>query len=195
MDIRHEYLNAIGISEDTYLDEKLAVDRVRATYGTARRGQLGISAGQTIWTEFFQEMVPTVGSFPTSTDAFDSLAVEKIKVLTGMLRVEGKGDFGRAQKMFNLFMKDFWALGKVSSGTEPCLHLPVDGGVLSKLTRVPPGWSTWTKVSLDDGEESVLSGYLRIQHSYRRYWHDTGARYGSPIEFDQVIWNRILLVP
>jgi hypothetical protein len=94
--------------------------------------------------------------------------------------------------MFNLFLKDHWALNVVPSQSETLLHLPLDRIVLSKLTMIPPPWTAWTKVALTTStQQQVVGTYLQIQASFRAYWERIAPRFTSPIEMEQFIWHRI----
>jgi hypothetical protein len=118
--------------------------------------------------------------------------------LTALLRQNNtRDDFGVAQKMFNLFLKDHWALNVFPAQSEILLHLPLDRRILEHLrdqNRPSPWDGPWTKVTVNpQTQANVLAGYLQIQDTFRAYWAQShiSACFASPIEMDQMLWHQI----
>ena len=110
MPFKNDYLMAVEISEETYNAADTAITRVRAIYRAARKGNLNRQAAKILWQSFFVPLRRQLQQLPTSREAYDSFACRRIRKLARLLRKLHRGDFGIAQKMFNLFMKDHWAL-------------------------------------------------------------------------------------
>jgi hypothetical protein len=185
------YLAAVNITPATYADHVLAMRRICKIYQTARTGKLGDMLGGHLWTSFFSPLAAGFATFPATQPLYDNFATNQILTLADLLRHHGRGDFGHVQKMFNLFLKDHWALGMFPITTELVLHLPLDRIVLSKLATIPAPWSAWTKVALTPATQPhVLATYLQIQDAFRAYWTRIHC-FASPIEMEQFIWHRI----
>jgi hypothetical protein len=97
--------------------------------------------------------------------------------------------------MFNLFLKDHWALNVFSAQSELLLHLPLDNRILDHLKKQnrPSPWDgPWTQVAVNpQTQTNVLSGYLQIQDTLRAYWQHKAPRFASPIEMEQMLWHQI----
>ena len=126
---------------------------------------------------------------------YDTFAIGQILALAALLRQHQRGDFGIAQKMFNLFVKDHWALNVVSPQSEALLHLPLDWGLIHKVQNFPTSWSAWTKVVVTPAtQQQIVYEYLLIQATYRSYWQRVNAttqRFNSPLEMEQLLWQPI----
>jgi hypothetical protein len=154
-------------------------------YSAARTGRISAIVGGQLWISFFAPLVSQFSTLPATQAGYDVFATKHMLQLAGLLRQH-------AQKMFNLFLKDHWALSIVPSQSETLLHLPLDRLVLSKLNTIPPPWSAWTKVVVaPNTQQHVVSTYLQIQGSFRAHWQQIAPRFTSPIEMEQFIWHRI----
>ena len=191
MPFKADYLAAVGIASATYAAPVSAVQRICDIYQTARTGKLGGQLGGHLWTTFFSPLAAGFAMLPVTRPLYDTFATNQILTLAGLLRHHGRGDFGHAQKMFNLFLKDHWALGVFPLPIELVLHLPLDRIVLSKLVAIPAPWSAWTKVATTPGTQArVLATYLQVQNTFRAEQIRTHS-FTSPIEMEQFIWHRI----
>jgi hypothetical protein len=191
MPFKADYLAAVGITPATYTVNISAVQRITGIYQTARTGRLGSALGGHLWTAFFSPLAAGFATLPATRPLYDAFATNQILTLAGLLRHHGRGDFGHAQKMFNLFLKDHWALGLFPLTTELVLHLPLDRIVLSKLAAIPAPWSAWTRVATTPATQPhVLATYLQIQDAFRAEWTRIHS-FTSPIEMEQFIWHRI----
>jgi hypothetical protein len=195
MPFKTEYLTAVGITQATYTSQLLAAKRVCDIHGAARTGRISASDGNQLWVSFFQPLLPQASALPAIQAVYDDFATRQMLQLVVLLQQRQKGDFGHAQKMFNLYLKDCWALNSVPTPLETFLHLPLDRTVLSKLVAIPPPWTrAWTKVVVNlNTQQQVVDAYLQIQNSFRTYWRQPHIRrcFSSPIEMDQFIWHRI----
>lgn len=192
MPFKNDYLTTVGITPATYASGASAADRVCGIYSTARTGRITATVGGQLWISFFAPLVSQLSALPATQAGYDLFATNQMLRLAGLLRQRQRGDFGHAQKMFNLFLKDHWALDTLPSQSETLLHLPLDRIVLSKLNTIPPPWTAWTKVVVaSNTQQHVVSTYLEIQDSFRAYWQQMTPRFLSPIEMEQFIWHRI----
>lgn len=192
MPLKHDYLAAVGVTPATYAGQAAAVQRVSDIYQTARTGRLGAAVGMQLWTTFFSPLVPQLAALPATQPLYDAFATQHMLMLAALLRQHRRGDFGHAQKMFNLFIKDHWALNVFPAHSEVFLHLPLDRIVLSKLATIPAPWSAWTRVAITPNtQHHVLTTYSQIQTTFRAYWQRIAPRFASPLEMEQFIWHRI----
>jgi hypothetical protein len=192
MPFKADYLAAVGITPATYIAPISAVQRICDIYQTARTGRLGGALGGQLWAGYFSPLAGGFAALPAAQPLYDAFATHQILMLADLLRQHGRGDFGHAQKMFNLFLKDHWALNTFPAATELFLHLPLDRIVLSKLANIPAPWSAWTRVAVTPATQpQVLATYLQIQTSFRAYWQHIAPRFASPLEMEQFIWHRI----
>ena len=97
--------------------------------------------------------------------------------------------------MFNLFLKDHWALNIFPAQSEILLHLPLDSrilGHLGKRNRPNPWDGAWTKVTVNPQTQAhVLNTFLAIQNTFRACWQQIAPRFASPMEMDQMLWHPI----
>jgi hypothetical protein len=195
--LRQSYIASVRISDSTYWDPVTATERIERIYGTARTGRLGKELARRVWDEAVAPLSEDLRSLPEDRRAYDEFIIERIDGVARLLREVGRGDFGHAQKVVNLFLKDRWALEDVAASVEANLHLPLDRVILLRLAARPAEWGSWTKVaSTMESRKSVVDGYLRIQHSFRVYWEAHRAGFGSPIEMEAFWWQPVpLLVP
>lgn len=195
MPFKTDYLTLAGVNAGTYTSWQTAVFQIQGLYITARRGRLSTSIGAQLWTQFFSPLRVQLGTLPCSQQPYDSFAISQILALAGLLRQHQRGDFGIAQKMFNLFIKDHWALGALPPQSEAFLHLPLDSGIVHKLSHLPSSWSAWTKVVVTPTtQQQIVNDYLQIQATYRNYWQRVNAtvqRFNSPLEMEQLLWQPI----
>jgi hypothetical protein len=190
--LKNDYLNAVSLTPATYLSPATASQRIADIYQTARTGRLSTDRAAQLWTGFFDPLVKQFCTLPITQTCYDAFAVAQILNLATHLRQWERGDFGHAQKMFNLFLKDHWALNVVPAPVEVLLHLPIDRTMLTKLANTPPSWSSWTKVVVTPPtQKEVINGYNAIQASFRAYWQHVAPRFASPLEMEQFIWSRI----
>jgi hypothetical protein len=190
MPFKQDYLQATGVTDQTYAVEDTAIERIRSLYGTARQGALNQQGAASLWQSFFFPLLPECQHLPQAVEGYDAFAVKQICSLARLLRERNLlrqrtlGDFGIAQKMFNLFIKHHWALDVFPRNTELCLHLPLDKRVLSKLRNCPGTWKTWTRAQ---DSRDTRRDYRTIQNAFRREWNRLQL-FGSPIEMEQFIW-------
>jgi hypothetical protein len=191
MPFKADYLADVDVTAATYTTNLSAVKRIISIYQTTRSGNLGTTLGGQLWTSFFAPLAAQFASFPTTQPLYDKFATQQMLTLAALLRQNGRGDFGHAQKMFNLFIKDHWALNAFPVAIELFLHLPLDSRVLAKLTVIPAPWRAFTKVTITPATQPhVLAAYLQIQDAFRAYSIRI-HRFTSPIEMEQFIWHRI----
>jgi hypothetical protein len=198
MPLKAEYLATVEITSATYGSATSAVERICEIYHTARKGRLSTAHGTQLWTAFFTPLLRQLSAFPKSQIHYDKLAIRRMERLANLLRSNGLGDFGIAQKMYNLFLKDHWALNAFPSQIENLLHLPLDRITLSKFKKPPAPWTAWTKIKITSANrKQVLGAYAQIQKSFRAYWKHLKIkrirRFASPIEMEQFIWHRLEL--
>lgn len=195
MPFKSEYLTEVGVTRATYTNQILAAKRVCDIHGSARTGRISASDGNQLWVSFFAPLLPQISALPATQADYDNFTTKQMLQLVTLLQQKQKGDFGHAQKMFNLYLKDCWALNSVPTALETFLHLPLDRTLLSKLLNIPPPWTrAWTKAVVNPmAPQQVVSAYLQIQDLFRAYWRQQHiARcFASPIEMDQFIWHRI----
>ena len=193
MPFKQDYLVSNGISRGAYADRNYGIARIRGFYRTARQASMACEPANELWTLFFELFRQRFPQLPQARAEYDHFVLEKITELGRLLRRldvlqrDKLGEFGIAQKMVNLFMKEHWALNVFSAKTERLLHLPLDRRVLSKLKRCPGTWSRWTRVT-DTPEHKA--DCQRIQDEFRLEWKRV-AVFRSPIEMEQFIWYRI----
>jgi len=196
MNFKVDYLAATGVNPSTYADPETAVRRLHRTYLTTRRGRIDGSVTATIWNNILAPLTPGFAGLQGTERDYDAFATEHILAITEVLRGSRRGDFGIAQKIFNLFAKDLWALGSIPSTSERLLHLPLDRRVLSKLNGVPAAWSSWSTVGVGAVDQrDILATYLQIQARLRDLWRQVIHRFISPIEMDQFIWYQVPFTP
>jgi hypothetical protein len=197
MPFKNDYIQNEQISQQSYEDADAARNRIRRFYQSAgkivRRGvTLSDAATAELWKRFFEPLNHRLNQLPLIQSEYDLFALQEISTLGRLLREldllqHGQlGDFGIAQKMLNLFMKDHWALNAFSIETERLLHLPLDRRVLEKLRRRPATWRNWTR-AMDTPEHR--RDYQRIQ-AWFRFECERVRIYRSPIEMEQFIWYR-----
>jgi len=191
MPLKVAYRAAVGLTPATYPHTQSAISRICGIYQTARTGAFGYALGHHLWTTFFSPLLNQLPQTPATQPVYDPYAVQHMLQLASILREHGRGDFGHAQKMGNLFMKDHWALNAFPAATELVLHLPLDRILLSSLAQVPAAWTAWTRVTITPATQpQILADYLDIQTRFRNHWKRT-QRFVSPIEMETFIWLRI----
>src|SRR6266436_5566852 len=126
MPFKKHYLATIGLQPNTYNNQNTAVERIVAIYGSAREGTLRQQTADVRWNEFFDPLRNRFPNVPATQQNCDQFAIDKIATLANLLRHHRKGDFGIAQKMFNLFLKDHWALNLIPAPAQSLLHIPLD---------------------------------------------------------------------
>ena len=196
MSFKSEYLTEVKVTLATYANQDSAGDRIRRLHGTARTGAITTNDGTQLWVSFFEPLLSQIAALPATQTCYDNFATEQILRLAIRLQQMRKGDFGHAQKMFNLYLKDCWALNSVPPPLETFLHLPLDRTLLSRLLNVPLPWTrSWTKVVVNPNTPlQVVNAYQQIQDKFRARWQQQHiARcFNSPIEMDQFIWHTII---
>src|SRR5208282_3174523 len=184
MSFKNDYLTTVGVTPATYTRGTSAANRICGIYSTARTGRISAAVGEQLWISFFAPLVSQFSALPATQAGYDLFATNEMLRLAGLLRQLQRGDFGHAQKMFNLFLKDHWALNIVPSLSETLLHLPLDRIVLSKLNTIPPPWAAWTKVVVaPNTQQHVVSTYLQIQDSFRCHYRK------SHLHADTLCWR------
>jgi hypothetical protein len=197
MSFKSEYLADAGVTPQTYATTATAITQICEIY-RARRGKIKRQFGERLWNDFVSPLASQFPALPSTRHLYDTFATEHMLRLTDLLRQNrSRDDFGVAQKMFNLFLKDHWALNVFSPQSELLLHLPLDCRILKHLRyqNLPSPWNgPWTKVAVNpQTQATVLAGYLQIQNSFRAYQEQEyiAARFASPIEMDQMLWHQI----
>src|SRR5579864_6023339 len=145
---------------------------------------MALSCGTQLWTQLFTSL-PSLAASQANQAQYDAFARNQIFNLANVLPPSQRGNFGIAQKMFNLLLKDHWALNRFPLHTELLLHLPLDDRVLCKLVTIPAPWCNsktgrpaWTKVlvSAANGQQ-VWNSYQQIQASLRALWQHVSPRF------------------
>ena len=195
MPFKSEYLADVGITPTTYTTAATATRQICAIY-KARRGSITFQFGGQLWNGFFSPLASQFPALPNTQQQFDTFATTHMLSLAALLRQNNaRDDFGVAQKMFNLFLKDHWALDVFSPQSELLLHLPLDRRVLEHLknqNRPSPWDGNWTMVAVNPQTQAhVLGSYLQIQETFRAYCQHIAPRFASPIEMDQMLWHQI----
>jgi hypothetical protein len=197
MSFKSEFLADSGVTPTTYATAATATRQICAIY-KARRGSITPQFGGQLWNGFFSPLASQFPALPNTQQQFDTFATTHMLSLTDLLRQNNtRDDFGVAQKMFNLFLKDHWALNVFPAQSEILLHLPLDRRILEHLrdqNRPSPWDGPWTKVTVNpQTQANVLAGYLQIQDTFRAYWAQShiSACFASPIEMDQMLWHQI----
>jgi hypothetical protein len=202
MPFKHSYLQAVVkyLQPGTYGNEQDAIRRIRSLYSTARQGNLSTDIGTYLWKNFFvlvRQQVFDVSrnqfALPAPQPNYDKFAIDQMCTLAMLLRKHGlprrhKGNpFGIAQKMFNLFMKDQWALDLIPPESEPLLHVPLDSTVLRQLRNPPPPktWESWTRA---EDNQQTRSDYLTVQQRFRDLARE--KHLVSPMELEQTMWQQ-----
>jgi hypothetical protein len=192
---KSDYLALTGVNSATYTTVQTAVSRIQELFETARRGKISTAVATHLWTQFFSPHLSQFPTVPLTQQLYDTFATTQILALAGILRQHKRGDFGIAQKMFNLFMKDHWALNTFSPQLEIHLHLPLDRGLIYRVGNMPQSWAAWTKVAVTPTTlQQIVADYLRIQTTYRSYWQRiTSATqcFASPLEMEELLWQQI----
>ena len=122
---------------------------------------------------------------------YDDLIVTEALGVEVLLSANGKGGFGIAQKIVNLFIKDLWGFGVIGMPSEEHLHAPVDRRVLGKFSNVPRDWIPWTKVLAGSPSCATITSYLGIQKQLRDLWMASPIRFPSVIQMEQFLWHQI----
>ena len=189
-DFKKEYreTKSVSVTPSTYTEPNSAAERIRGIYQQTR-GSIDRKLAARLWFTFFAPLLPRLAV--VNANDYDKFIIRQMLGLAGILRKAGRGDFGHAQKMVNLFVKDQWALNGFASRVEKVLHLPLDRRVLSKLADAPASWAAFKKVRLTPTTRGrVLKDYTDIQDTFRRHWRRVGF-FASPLEMEQFIWSRI----
>ncbi len=167
--------------------------RVAAIYGTARRGRITHVFAAQLWQNHLNGIHSFIsgGKLPATQPAFDNWWTEEALKLAVTLRNHGKGDFGIAQKMLNLFLKDLWAFGVIRTPFETFLHAPIDRRVLAKFAAPPATWNPWTKAAASTGACPTVCDYFLLQRAMCHYWRTSPIRFPSVIQMEQFFWHSI----
>jgi hypothetical protein len=191
MPLRAQYLADIGLHANPYRD--VPSPRIAAIYGTARRGRLAHASAAQLWQNHFNGIHSLIvdGGRPVDQAGFDTWWTGEALRLAGTLRDQRKGDFGIAQKMINLFLKDLWAFGLIPTPDEKLLHAPIDRRVLAQFTDPPATWNSWTKASASSSSCPALSDYFLLQQALRDHWRRSPIVFPSVIQMEQFFWHTI----
>jgi hypothetical protein len=191
MPLRAQYLADIGLHSNPY--PAAPESRIAAIYGTARRGRISKAFASQLWQNHFNGIRSLIvgGRLPAAQPAFDNWWTGEALKLTVSLRAQGKGDFGIAQKMMNLFLKDLWAFGLIQMPIEAHLHAPIDRRVLGKFAAVPTTWNPWTKASASTRACPTVRDYFLLQQALRNYWRSSPIVFPSVIQMEQFFWHSI----
>ena len=195
MPFRQQYLADIGLPNNPYPAN--AAQRVRQIYGTARRGQISTSEAQHLWSKHLQKAFAAPNTIPKMQPGYDAFVVNLALAIETDLVAAGRGGFGVAQKVVNLFMKDLWAFGVLPPKVAPLLHAPLDRRILSKLKHVPSTWNPWTKAKTISAKSTTAADYLTIQATLRSYLLNPTRPaphpplFGSVIDMEQFLWHSI----
>jgi hypothetical protein len=195
MPFRLQYLNDIALVVNPYPAAPIA--RIRQIYGTARRGAITAALANQLWVTHLQPVYAGLAMLPVMQPAFDAVSIQTTLAMEATLVAAGRGGFGIAQKILNLFLKDLWAFNMIPPGVEPHLHVPIDRGVLSRLNAVPGTWDPWTLAVAGMAASPTVIDYLGIQNLYRQWWANPAAPGVSPplfltlIEMEQFLWHSL----
>lgn len=191
MPLRAQYLADIGLHSNPY--PVAPEPRIAAIYGTARRGRISSAFAAKLWQNHFNGIHSLIvgGRLPATQPAFDNWWTDEALKLTISLRVQGKADFGIAQKMMNLFLKDLWAFGLIQMPIEAHLHAPIDRRVLAKFTAPPATWSSWTKATASTSACPTVLEYFLLQQALRGYRRSSPIAFPSVIQMEQFFWHSI----
>lgn len=195
MSFRSQYLADIGLVANPYPNNP--AHRIQSIYRTVRLGQINNAFAMQLWNAHLQPVHSGLTTLPTNQAAFDNFIVQTALAVEGTLNAAGKGGFGVAQKIINLFMKDVWAFHLTPLAADPFLHVPIDCGVLGKLRTIPVTWKTWTGAVAGISTAPTVNDYLAIQASFRSFLAaptGSGASrpiFASVIEMDQFLWHKI----
>lgn len=191
MPLRTQYLADVGLCSNPY--PKSPGKRIAEIYRTARMGQIGQTFAMQIWSRHLSSLhaQAVAGTLPVIQKDYDDLIVRAALKLEATLSAAGKGGFGIAQKIVNLFMKDLWALGVIAMPTETLLHAPIDRGVLSRFKKVPKPWAAWTKAAAGTPRSPTIKDYISLQDQLRNLWSSSPIRFLSVIQMDQFLWHQI----
>jgi hypothetical protein len=146
MGFREQYRHDVPLVECPYPHD--AATRIRGFYRTSTRATkktIDNTLAQEIWQSHLRTIFEGRNRLPSNRQQFDKYLVKKIESLGLLLGERNKGDFGIAQKIVNLFMKELWALCQLPERIESNLHAPLDSIVLSKISGCPTTWKAWTK--------------------------------------------------
>jgi hypothetical protein len=191
MPLRAQYLADIGLLSNPYPAKP--EPRIAAIYGTARRGRISSSLATDLWKRHFAGIhsLVTTGSLPATHAAFNDWLVTEALKLASILKAHGKGDFGIAQKMMNLFLKDLWGFGVIRTPIETLLHAPIDRRVLTKFAVIPTTWNPWTKATATSKASKTVEDYLMLQNGLRNLWNTSPIPFPSVIQMEQFLWHPI----
>lgn len=193
MPFRAQYLADIGLAVNPY--PAGAALRVQSIYQTARKGRIAGSFAAALWVTHLQPVFVGVGAIPVAQPGFDNLIVTTALAIEATLAAAGRGGFGIAQKIVNLFMKDLWAFRLLPPAVEPLLHVPIDRGMLGKLRVIPATWNPWTSAVAGGPMAATVADYLGIQQAYRGHLAAPATPAASPpvfasvIEMEQFLWH------
>lgn len=191
MNLQDQYLADIKLHGCPYPDSPAR--RIAGIYGTARRGRISTAFATNLWKKHFEGIhaLATMGKLPTTHIAFDEWLVSEALRLASLLRNNGKGDFGIAQKMMNLFLKDLWGFGVIETAIETLLHAPIDRRVLTKFSVVPTSWNPWTKAEATSKASKTVKDYLLLQKGLRDLRNTSPIPFPSVIQMEQFLWHPI----
>jgi hypothetical protein len=191
MPLRAQYLADIGLHSNPY--PAAPESRIAAIYGTTRRGRISKAFASQLWQSHFKGIHSLIvgGRLPAVQPAFDNWWTGEALKLTVSLRAQGKGDFGIAQKIMNLFLKDIWAFGLIRMPIEEHLHAPIDRRVLAKFSVIPTTWNSWTKATASTSTCPTVRDYFLLQQALRDYWRSSPIVFPSVIQMEQFFWHSI----
>lgn len=146
-----------------------------------------------IWTKHLCSLHASAvtGTLPAIQGDFDDLIVNTALKIESTLKAIGKGGFGVAQKIVNLFLKDLWAFGIIRTPFETLLHAPIDRGLLGRFKTVPPMWVAWTKAVAGKPRSKTVKHYRSLQDQLRVLWSTSPIKFPSVIQMDQFLWHQI----
>jgi len=191
---RIQFITDIGFPEDAaipYINNNTAMKRISAIYGTARVGRLSVERSFQFWHNFFSNIWNNRNDIPIVHETFNDWHKEKTMHLSALLGENNLLKVGIAQKMLNLFLKDFWAWQEIPNEVVIWLYIPLDRIILGKFANIPKTWKSWTKVKCDEHTfEDRYGEYMTLQDVMRDYFNEVGI-FQSLIEMEQFLWHQI----
>jgi hypothetical protein len=197
MPFKEDYLSGERITSETYTNRDRRIERIRRVYNSAgiivRQGtRLTDQAAGELWKTVFRRFRKCFLQFPSTCGEYDAFLLEQIGGLADLLRKldllqRGQlGDFGIAQKMSNLFIKDHWALGTFPTEIELVLHIPLDPATPSQAQT-----AACNLAFMDEGSDTPETSrdYLNVQDRFRSECERVRI-FQSPIEMAQFIGYR-----
>ena len=192
MPFRTQYAEDTGLHANPFPVNPSA--RIQGYFTTARIGGIAAGFATTLWRRHLARVYEDLDALPVDQAEYDKFVVATALAIATTLAEAGRGGFGVAQKILNLFMKDLWALDLLPISRDHLLHAPVDRGTLALVPPCPQTWTAWTKVHAGTHDAPQITDYLRIQTALREKLsrqinQPHPPPYATVIEMDQYHWH------